>query len=111
MDKMTEIPRIDEYDPAVIPDGHWIDKWGDEVWVKDGKWHREDGPAFINTHGVEIWYKEGKQHHADGPALVTPGGKYHWFLNDRGYADFEKWLAANDEITDKQKVFLKLKYG
>lgn len=33
---------------------------GTEVWLKDGLWHREDGPARITRHGVKEWWLEGK---------------------------------------------------
>ena len=34
---------------------------GKEVWYKDDKFHRENGPAIINPDGSEYWYKDGKQ--------------------------------------------------
>ena len=84
---MTDIPHLSINDPSGMPDGHWIDKDGDEVWVKDGRWHRLDGPAIIYSNG-----------------------ETDWFLNDRSYS-FERWLALNDEITEEQRVMLKLEYG
>ena len=33
---------------------------GSEYWYKDGKSHRENGPAIINTNGKEYWYKDDK---------------------------------------------------
>ena len=85
---MTDVPYIDAYLTFDIPDGHWIDQWNREVWVKDGGWHRTDGPTIIWEDG-EMW----------------------WHLNHNRYYAFEDWLKANDYITDSQKVLLKLKYG
>ena len=84
---MTEVPRIDEWNPTNIPDGHWIDGIGDEVWIKDGNYYRTDGPAIISTYG-----------------------EMEWCLDGVAYT-FDDWLKYNTYITDKQKLFLKLKYG
>ena len=85
---MSDIPRIDKIYPEYIPDGHWIDAGGWEVWAKGGGYHREDGPAVIN-----------------------PDGGIDWHLDGLWYSAFEDWLEANTYITDSQKVLLKLKYG
>lgn len=57
-------------------------------------YHREDGPACIDTigntidnvsftlHTWEIWYKFGKRHREDGPAeYCYKIGTYAWYLN------------------------------
>ena len=87
MDKMTEIPHIDESYPDDMPDGRWIDRDGWEVCIKDGKWHRTDGPA-----------------------VIYPNGTVFWCLDGYAYT-FGVWLEKTTGITDKQKVLLKLKYG
>ena len=87
MDKMTEIPRVVTYLTSNMPDGHWIDQWNREVWIKDAGRHRPDGPAVI--------YQDGS---------------VSWWLNDKYYT-FDEWLKINIELTDSQKVLLKLKYG
>ena len=110
MDKMTEIPRIDKKWPCNIPDGRWIDQEGWEVWIRDGAYHREDGPAIITDTGVMIWCVDGDRHRADGPASIYPDGDVAWWWHDE-MCSFERWLKATDEITDSQKVLLKLKYG
>lgn len=55
---------------------------GVQCWYKDGKRHREDGPAviFLNIH--EMWYKDGKLHREDGPAIVRSNGSQDWYQND-----------------------------
>ena len=110
MDKMTAPKHIDETYPEHIPDGQWIDGDGYEVWVKDGKWHRTDGPAVIRTDGLMQWRVDGFLHRDDGPAVVNPDGDIDWYFRGEWY-NFEEWLDINSEITDSQKVFLKLKYG
>ena len=84
---MTDIPHIDEYRTGRMPDGHWIDCHGCEVWVKDRRYHRVDGPAVTYRNGLKLWYFNGAWH------------------------TFEDWLKANNEITDEQRVMLKLEYG
>ena len=50
---------------------------GTKCWYKDGKLHREDGPAVKWTNGSKFWYKDGKLHREDGPAIeYINGDKY-----------------------------------
>ena len=107
---MTKIPRINEINPCYMPDGHWFDSDGDEVWIKDGKYHREDGPATISPIWGKRWRQHGHFHRVDGPAIIWDDGFVEWYYNGNAYL-FDEWLEANDYITDSQKVFLKLKYG
>ena len=32
----------------------------DKTWYKDGKLHREDGPAVELKNGLKEWYKDGQ---------------------------------------------------
>jgi antitoxin component YwqK of YwqJK toxin-antitoxin module len=47
---------------------------GCEYWYRDGKKHRDDGPAVIryeyNQIAREWWYRRGKRHRVDGPAWI-----------------------------------------
>ena len=67
------------------------DKEGDIAYFKDGRWHREDGPALIY-----------KQFH-DGMFRGS------WFL-DGASITFENWLEAidADEVT---KTYYRMVYG
>jgi len=41
---------------------------------KEGKFHREDGPALDVPHeGARAWYIHGKLHREDGPAAQVIG--------------------------------------
>ena len=53
-----------------MKDGHYFND-GDEVWVQDGVFHREEGPAIIQPTGWEFWYKNGFKHREDGPAAIV----------------------------------------
>ncbi len=54
--------------PHSLPDGSYIDIDGNICYVKDGKWHKEDGPAIEWSSGRKEWYRNGKYHREDGPA-------------------------------------------
>ena len=62
--------------------GKYIDPKGVERWFKDGKLHREDGPAVIESDGSEYWHKDGKFHREDGPAVIANNGIKDYYLND-----------------------------
>ena len=56
---------------------------GDKAWYRDGKVHREDGPAIENADGGKVWYLNGKLHREDGPAIEHADGDKSWYLNDK----------------------------
>ena len=49
-------------------------------YFKNGKLHREDGPAVIHN-GTKEWYQNGEKHRVDGPAIITNGEKW-WYQNN-----------------------------
>lgn len=53
-----------------------------QVWEKNGKFHREDGPAVIWEDGYNEWWFEGKRHRVGGPAVSWPDGQQEWWLNN-----------------------------
>ena len=55
---------------------------GIQCWYKDGKRHRDDGPALIFTKVHEIWYKDGKRHRENGPAIIRFDRSEEWYQND-----------------------------
>ena len=132
---MTRAPTdTDITDVSRLPDGYWRLPEGNRVWIKDGKYHRTDGPALVcASNETLIYYQHGKYHRDDGPALVCASnevliyyqhGKHHrddgpayidrrgqeWWLNNKCYT-FSEWVEANDKMTGEQKVMLKLMYG
>ncbi len=52
---------------------------GEKRWLRNGKLHREDGPAVIWAGGQE-WFSNGKRHRDDGPAVVWTDGQIWWYL-------------------------------
>ena len=68
-----------------IPNGftgiaEWFD--GTKGWFVDGKYHREDGPAWEGADGSKEWHLNGKLHREDGPAWEDANGTKEWWLND-----------------------------
>ena len=64
-----------------VKNGRYEDKNGDVCWFKDGKYHREDGPAVEWADGTKFWYKDGKYHREDGPAFEYADGDKFWYFN------------------------------
>jgi hypothetical protein len=76
---------------------------------KEGKYHREDGPAREwPAQGAKAWYRNGKLHRDDGPAMEGPLGK-SWHRNGKRHreegpavehADGRKeWYRHGKELT------------
>jgi hypothetical protein len=49
-------------------------------WYKNGKLHRDGGPAVCQDGG-KFWYKNGKRHREDGPAIEWASGNKEWYVN------------------------------
>ena len=62
-------------------------------WYKDGKLHREDGPAVIWDSGHKEWYQNGVLHREDGPAFEGKNGTQTWYLKGVQYTEeeFKNW--------------------
>ena len=74
--------KINDWDE--IPDNftgivdHLITR--NKYWYKEGKLHREDGPAVEYSDGGKEWYIEGKHHREDGPAIICGNGSKYWYI-------------------------------
>jgi hypothetical protein len=60
-------------------------------------------------NGVEQWYHYGAPHRTDGPAMPVQT-QMAWWWYGIPYT-FTHWLEINSEISEEEKVMLKLKYG
>lgn len=60
---------------------------GSIEWYKDGKHHREDGPAVVHPDGSSWWFINGKRHREDGPAVVYSNGKKEWWVNGKRHRE------------------------
>lgn len=70
-------------------------------FFKDGKLHRDNGPAVIAPDGTLVWWHEGNPHREDGPAAIWYGD-----LNNVDYYLFGKKVAKQqiDEFQKKKKL-------
>ena len=55
--------------------GCLVDKCNNIYWFKNGKWHREDGPAWEYSNNGDKW----------------------WYLNGVGYTE-QEWIVALRKI-------------
>lgn len=69
--------------PAIINKAYKI-----EFWLKDGFFHRENGPAYIQGH-KQKWYYEGKLHRLDGPAIIGQDRPKEYWIHG------QKWSPKN----------------
>ena len=58
----------------------------------NGKLHREDGPAAIESNGTQCWYRDGVLHREDGPAFIYPDGRGSWYRNG-AYQHKVGWIS------------------
>jgi hypothetical protein len=63
------------------------DREGTRRWYRDGKLHREDGPATEHANGTKEWYLDGKKHREDGPAIENPDGTKFWYRSGQLHRD------------------------
>ena len=79
--------------------GYNIDADTDQViWLLDGKYHREDGPAHISQDGYRAWHLNGKLHREDGPAVIWASGRQAWYLNGKEVTE-EAVMQPTKELT------------
>jgi hypothetical protein len=83
---------------------------GEKVWKLNGLYHRTDGPAIEFADGDKWWYLNGDRHRIDGPAIEWANGRADWYLYGT-YYHFNVWLDVNSDITDGEKIMIKLRYG
>lgn len=75
-------------DPA--PQNKKIRLKGRTLWrMRDGKYHRADGPAVERDNGDREWYVNGVRHRADGPAIDYANGHQAWYLDGKRLSEDE----------------------
>lgn len=68
------------------------------------------GQVMTKTDGHTYRLLDGDLHCINGPAVEWADGVYGWYLNGR-YYEFNHWLIVNTELSEEDKVMLKLQYG
>lgn len=74
----------------IVPEKNWFSK--------DGKRHREDGPAIELANGEKHWFLNGKRHRVDGPAIEYANGIKQWWVDG-------KWVPHQIEDTSSDNHF------
>lgn len=66
-----------------LDDQHFIveSSDGSQFWYRNGRLHRENGPAIQWSDGTKMWYQNGKHHRENGPAIEFADGTKEWKLN------------------------------
>ena len=72
-----------------------MEEWPDGTikYYKNGKLHREDGPAIEWYDGTIEWWLNGYLHRTDGPAIERPNGTREWWIN--GVWQEDKTMSEN----------------
>ena len=60
---------------------------GTKRWSLNGKYHREDGPAFEDEYGTKKWFLHGICHREDGPAIERADGDKEWWLHGKRHRE------------------------
>ena len=78
----------------------WIN--GNKHWLLSDRLHRTDGPAIdlVETElgTVKKWSINGKYHREDGPAVEFGNGYKEWWMNGVQYSkeEFNQWLEKKN---------------
>jgi hypothetical protein len=85
-----------------MKDGWSEDKSGNKRHYVDDKIHSiNDEPAAIWPIGTKAWYKEGKYHRESGPAWVYPDGHRSYYFENEHYPDITldlEWILKVEEL-------------
>ena len=87
-----------------MKNGMIVGRDGNRRWYKNGKLHREDGPA-VEWAGSKYWYKDDKLHRENGPACeYASGSKYWWYFGHKAKSEEQFYdLRWRTEILLKEK--------
>ena len=72
------------------------------IYYKDGKKHREDGPAVEMKDGSRQWFINGNLHREDGPAVEGCDGTREWY--NRAVQLSEEEFNLHHQPFKKKKV-------
>jgi hypothetical protein len=85
-DKSTLLHRVNG--PAVLS-YDYSKKSLLQWWYKEGKLHREDGPAFVDMDGSKYYYMHGLLHRENGPAVEYADGRKLYYINNKQLTENE----------------------
>lgn len=105
--------------PASPKNGVTVSDDGTKIWYRDGKRHRDDGPAIEQPDGTKMWlvnddfhriggpaidyangtkrwYQNSKLHREDGPAIEWHTGDKEWYINDKRHREDGPAVVSSD---------------
>ena len=82
------------------------DEYGNKFWFKNGKRHREDGPAIEYANGDKFWFINGKCHREDGPAVELNNGTYFEYWLDGKKLNFPNDIRLTKEQMELYIAFI-----
>jgi hypothetical protein len=93
------VEEIDDPEMTTMPDGT-------REWHRDGKRHRDGGPAIEWFDGTKVWFRHGQLHREDGPAYEGRDGdnQYHLFDEELAYPEFVKRLSEIRRQEQEQRA-------
>ena len=53
-----------------LPNGRHMLSGNVQVYIRNGKKHRDSGPAEIHPSGYQAWFQNGLRHRVGGPAVT-----------------------------------------
>jgi hypothetical protein len=84
---------------------------GTKEWYRDGKLHRDDGPAIEYADGSKEWWHDDKLDRDDGPAIEQPNSIKKWYRNGNLHRDdgpavensdgSKEWWRAGKWLTEE----------
>lgn len=86
---------------------------GDTYWYKNGKLHRDGGPAVELKNGTKKWYQYDKLHRSDDmPAVENVDGTKIWYRYGQIHRDGDKpaIISGDIEIRYKFGEFVGIKF-
>lgn len=91
--------------------GMFIDECGKKEWYKNGKLHREDGPAIVEDWRKE-WYIDGKLHREnDLPALLRIDyfdnsiDRSEWWVNGKLHRIGKPAIISYENSKDVERYY------
>jgi len=85
------------------PAKEWPAK-GAKAWYRNGKLHRDDGPAMDGPLG-KSWYRNGKRHREDGPAVEHANGKKEWYRLGKELTEAEITVLTEKKLAEIGEAF------
>ena len=70
---------------------------GAKAWYRNGKLHRDDGPAMEGPLG-KSWYRKGKRHREEGPAVEHADGRKEWYRHGKELTALEFAAIREKEL-------------